>query len=267
MTADPAPDLAFDAALTRRVFAILAATVLRYFRVRVLGAEHVPRGRGLLVGCHSGVFAWDATCLIVAVHQATGRFTRNVGDRFFGTLGPLTDFLQRTGVVIGERAAVEQLLARDELVLVYPGGADDMLRPIWRRYQVAPNRGLKPGRGGYVKAALRTQSPIVPVACVGAEEIHGLVGHVPAVARLMGVPFFPLLASWFPLPARIYLRFGEPLRFSEPLEAADDQAVVDRLNRLVQDRLQALIDDTWRRRHGIYWSSYDDADGQGTVAG
>ncbi len=128
--------------------------MLAYFRVRVLDAEHIPSGRGLLVGCHSGVFAWDATCLVVAVHQATGRFTRNVGDRFFSGLGPLTGFLQRTGVVIGERDAVERLLARDELVLVFPGGADDMLRPIWQRYRLAPNRGLKPGNGGYVKAAL-----------------------------------------------------------------------------------------------------------------
>jgi 1-acyl-sn-glycerol-3-phosphate acyltransferase len=265
LTSAPGPP-PFDAALTDRIFSVLAATVLRYFRVRVLGTEHVPAGRGLVVGCHSGVFAWDATCLVVAVHRATGRFTRNVGDRFFATLGPMADFLRRTGVVIGERASVEALLERDELVLVYPGGAEDMLRPIWRRYRLARNHGFKPGHGGYVKAALRTRSPIVPVACVGTEEIHGLLGHVPALARLLAVPFFPLVASALPLPARIYLRFGSPIRFVEPPEAADDQAVVDRLNDFVQDRLQALIDDTCRRRHGIYWSAYDDTDAPGAAA-
>jgi 1-acyl-sn-glycerol-3-phosphate acyltransferase len=180
-----------------------------------------------------------------------------VGDRFFATLGPVTSFLQRTGVVIGERESVEQLLAQDQLVLVFPGGADDMLRPIWRRYQLAGNRGLKPGRGGYVKAALRTRSPIVPVACVGTEEIHVMLGNVPALARLLGVPFFPIVASPLPLPARIYLRFGRPITFTEPPDAADDQPTVDRLNRLVQHELQALIDDTRRRRHGIFWSRYD----------
>jgi 1-acyl-sn-glycerol-3-phosphate acyltransferase len=246
-----------DPRLTSRIFSVLDATVLRYFRVQVLDAEHIPRGRGLLVGSHSGVFAWDATCLVVVVHRLTGRFTRNVGDRFFDTLGPVADFLRRTGVVIGEPGAVEALLEHDELVVVYPGGADDMLRPVWRRYRLAPNRGFKVGHGGYVKTALRTRSPIVPVACVGAEEVHGLIGHVPPLARLLGVPFFPLVASPFPLPAKIYLRFGRPIRFAEPPGAADDQATVDRLNRVVQRRLQALIDDTRRRRHGIYWSTYD----------
>ena len=254
----PADSGGFDPALAKRVFSVLAQTVLRYFRVRVLDAGHVPQGRALLVGCHSGVFAWDATCLIVAVHQATGRFTRNVGDRFFGTLGPVTDFLRRTGVVIGERGAVEELLARDQLVLLFPGGADDMLRPIWRRYRLAANHGLKDGRGGYVKAALRTRSPVVPVACIGTEEIHIMLGNVPSIARLIGTPFFPIVASPLPLPARIYLRFGPPIHLPEPPAAADDQPTVDRLNRMVQGRLQALIDDTRRRRRGIYWSSYDE---------
>jgi 1-acyl-sn-glycerol-3-phosphate acyltransferase len=247
----------FDPVLARRMFFLLSQTVLRYFRVQAIDVANIPPGRALIVGCHSGVFAWDATCLIVAIYRETDRFTRNVGHRFFATLGPMTDFLRRTGVVIGERDAVETLLGEDELVLLFPGGADDMLRPIWRRYRLAGNRGLKAGRGGYVKAALHTRSPIVPVACVGTEEIHMMLGDVPAMARLLGVPFFPIVASPLPLPARIYLRFGSPIRFTEPPEAADDQATVDRLNRLVQRRLQALIDDTRRRRRGIYWSCWD----------
>ena len=253
----PPDDRGFDPVVAKRMFFLLSQTVLRYFRVCALDTGYIPQGRGLLVGCHSGVFAWDATCVIVAVCQATGRFTRNVGDRFFARLGPMTDFLRRTGVVIGERASVEALLAQDELVLVYPGGADDMLRPIWRRYRLVRNHGLKPGCGGYVKAALRTRSPIVPVACVGTEEIHMMLGNMPALAHLLGVPFFPIVASPLPLPARVYLRFGRPIHFAEPPEAADDQATVDRLNLEVQRELQSLIDDTRQHRHGIYWSRYD----------
>jgi hypothetical protein len=142
--------------------------------------------------------------------------------------------------------------------LLFPGGADDMLRPVWRRYRLAGNRGLKPGHGGYIKASLRTGSPIVPVACVGTEEIHMMLGDMPALARLLGVPFFPIVASPFPLPARIYLRFGRPIRFAEPPAAADDQATVDWLNGMIQQKLQALIDDTRRHRRGVYWSRYDD---------
>jgi hypothetical protein len=134
-----------DPRLTERIFGVLASTVCRYFRVRVLDGGNIPAGRALLVGCHSGVFGWDATCLVVAVHQATGRFTRNVGDHFFLTLGPVARFLQATGLVPGSPGVVEETLERDHLVLLFPGGAADMLRPIWRRYRLAPHRGFAPG--------------------------------------------------------------------------------------------------------------------------
>lgn len=254
------PDEEFNPELTRWLFAVLERTVCRYFRVQVLGTDQLPPGRGLVVGCHSGVLPWDATCLVVALHRATGRFSRNVGDRFFEGLGAVGRLLRATGVVIGERGAVERLLEQGHLVVVFPGGADDMRRPIWRRYRLSPSRGLRPGRGGYVKAAIRTASPVIPVAIVGAEEIHLMLGDVPFFARLLGVPFVPIVASAWPLPARIYIRFGEPVRFAVPPEAADDQDLVDRLNREVQDRLQTLIDDTVRRRRGVYWSRWDGDD-------
>jgi hypothetical protein len=70
------------------------------------------------------------------------------------------------------------------------------------------------------------------------------------------MPFFPIVLSVLPLPARIYIRFGEPILLDAPPEAAADQAMVDGLNTHVLATLQALIDDTRRRRHGVYCSSY-----------
>ena len=104
-----------------------------------------------------------------------------------------------------------------------------------------PQKGFAPGCGGYVKVALRTRSPVVPVAIVGTEEVHYCLGDIPQLAEYLGVPFFPLVASLAPLPARIYIRFGEAIRFDVGPEAADDQAVVDRLNEHVRSALQALI--------------------------
>jgi len=123
-----------------------------------------------------------------------------------------------------------------------------------------PHKGYAPGRGGYVKVALVTRAPIVPLAVVGAEEAHMLLANVAPVARLLRVPFWPILASWLPLPVKLYVRFGAPIRFREGPEAAGDQAVVDRLNERVRQSVQSLIDDTVRRRHGIIWSVYDAAE-------
>jgi 1-acyl-sn-glycerol-3-phosphate acyltransferase len=247
----------FDPVTTRRIFLLLEQTVCRYFRLQVMDAGNIPTGRAMIVGCHSGVFAWDATCLVVAIYRHTGRFSRNLGDRFFGHLGSLTRLLRATGLVVGEPGLVEDLLEHEELLLVFPGGALDMTRPIWRRYRLVAHRGLAPGRGGYIKIALRTASPIVPVAVVGTDEIHLMLGDIPFMARLLGTPFFPVVASPLPLPARIYVRFGKPIDLEAPPDAAEDQDTVDRLNARVQGELQALLDDTVRHRRGIYCSTYD----------
>jgi 1-acyl-sn-glycerol-3-phosphate acyltransferase len=268
----PRDPLGFDPALAKRWFFVLDQTLGRYFRPTVLGAENLPAGRGLVVGCHSGVIPYDAACLVVAIRKHTGRFARAVGDRLFALSGAVERYLRACGAMIGDPAAVEAALGRDELVVVFPGGALDMCRPIWERYRVRAHRGFAPGRGGYVKAALRTGTPIVPVAIVGAEETHLMLGNVAPLARLLGVPFFPIVASTWPLPARIYLRFGEPIHLDASPGAVDVQSVVDRLNDEVRRALQTLIDDTVRHRRGIYWSTYvgDPArspiDGESSVA-
>jgi len=252
----PPDPLGLDPARAKRWFFVLDQTLGRYFRPTVLGAENLPAGRCLVIGCHSGVIPYDAACLVVAIRKHTGRFARAIGDRFFGRRAAVERYLRACGAMIGEPAGVEAALRRDELVVAFPGGALDMCHPIWERYRVRAHRGFAPGRGGYVKAALRTGSPIVPVAIVGAEETHLMLGDVAPLARLLGVPFFPIVASAWPLPAHLYLRFGAPIHLAGSAGAANVQSLVDRLNADVRQTLQALIDDTVRHRRGIYWSTY-----------
>ena len=254
----PPDDYGLDPVRAERAFVLLEQTIGRYFRMRVMGAEHIPAGRALVIGRHSGVLPWDAACLVPAIYRHTGCFSRNAGDALWGQFAPVARFLAAHGVVLGPAGQLEELLRRGEIVLLFPGGAADMRLPVWERYRVKPHKGFAPGRGGYIKIALRTQSPIIPVAIVGAEEVHMLLADIRPLARLLGWPYFPIVVSTLPLPARIYIRFGEPIRLDATPEAAADQGVVDRLNREVRAALQALIDDTRRRRCGIYWSSYED---------
>ncbi len=254
----PPQDDGLDPASAKRSFYLVEQTVCRYFRTQVLGTEHIPPGRALLIGCHSGVVPWDAACLVVALYQHTARFPRSAGDRFFARLPPIARFLAARGAVVGESRRLEEFLDDDHLVVLFPGGALDMARPFRERYRVKSHRGFARGRGGYVKIALRTRTPIVPVAIVGAEETHILLANLQPLARLFGMPFAPVVLTPWPLPARIYIRFGTPIHLDAPPEAAADQAIVDRLNTTVRTALQALIDDTRQRRSGIFWSSYDD---------
>ena len=260
----PPNERGFDPITTKREFFMIEQIAGRYFRATTMGAENIPDGRVVIVTCHSGVVPWDALLLVAEIYRLTGRFSWNAGHHFWGESAALKDQLVPTGMVLGGRADFEELLRRDEICTIFADAGEGNRRAYYLdsdRYKVKPQKGFAPGNGGYVKVALRTRSPIVPVAIVGAEEVHYCLGDIPQLAEYLGVPFFPLVASLFPLPARIYIRFGEAIRLAAPPEAANDQALVDRLNEHVRSALQALIDDTLRRRHGIYWSSYDAGDG------
>ena len=255
----PPDDRGFDAVTTKREYFLIEQILARYFRATTMGAENIPEGRVVIVASHSGVVPWDALLLVAEIYRLTGRFSWNAGHEIWGR-SRLKDLLVPTGMVLGGRAEFEELLRRDEMCMIFADAGQGNRHAYYLesdRYKVKPEKGFAPGRGGYIKVALRTQSPIVPVAIVGAEEVHYCLGDIPQLAEYLKVPFFPLIASLVPLPARIYIRFGEAIRLSAPPEAAGQQAVVDRLNEQVRLAFQALIDDTLRRRHGIYWSSYD----------
>jgi 1-acyl-sn-glycerol-3-phosphate acyltransferase len=265
----PPDERGFDPVTTKREFFMIEQIAGRYFRATTMGAENIPAGRALVVTSHSGVVPWDALLLVSEIYRLTGRFSWNAGHRLWGRNASVKNLLVPTGMVLGGRADFEDLLRRDELCMIFVDAGEGNRRAYYldsERYKVKPRKGFAPGCGGYVKLALRTRSPVVPVAIVGTEEIHYCVGEIPQLAEYLGVPFFPLVASLAPLPARVYIRFGEPIRFEAGPEAARDQVVVDRLNEQVRSALQALIDDTLRRRKGIYWSSYDTTDAPQGIA-
>jgi 1-acyl-sn-glycerol-3-phosphate acyltransferase len=101
-----------------------------------------------------------------------------------------------------------------------------------------------------VELALRTGSPIVPVAVVGSEEIYPKVGESGAIARLLGAPYFPLTPTfpWLgplgvvPLPSKWRIEFGEPIetaRFGP--EAAEDRSFVFELSEQVRETIQNKV--------------------------
>jgi len=254
--------LGFDQATAARWLSYVRTVLWPYFRPQVLGSENLPAGRALVVGCHSGVIPYDAACTLVAIHEATGRFAHAVGDYLFGRIGLVEDFLRRQGALVGRPELVEAALRGGNLVLLFPGGAKDMERPyLTQRYRVLRHRGFAPGRGGYIRIALRMRAPIVPLAVVGAEEAHLMIANLPAVARALAAPLFPLVLFPFPLPVKLYIRFGAPITLPGTPADADDQRKVDRLNEMVRRKVQGLIDDTVRRRRGLIFSSYQDGRG------
>ena len=80
----------------------------------------------------------------------------------------------RTGSVVGTRKNCIDLLQTGECVIAFPEGVRGMNKLIWERYQ------LQEFGHGFMRLALETDTPIVPIAVVGSEE------QAPAIANLRG---------------------------------------------------------------------------------
>ena len=166
----------------------------RWWRVKTTGIEHVPaHGRALLAGNHAGILPWDATMISFAIQREhpLPRFPRFLVLNWAFDLPFISVAMRKVGGVVASPYNAMQLLQRDELVAVFPEGVKGAGKPFSERYRLQ-----RFGRGGFVEMALRTGSPIVPVAVVGSEEIYPKLGESRAAARLVGAPYFPLTPTF-----------------------------------------------------------------------
>src|SRR5207245_3246785 len=95
--------------------------------------------------------------------------------------------LRRPGDAVGPPDGTRRLLERDELVLVFPEGVKGTGKPFKDRYRLR-----RFGRGGFVSTAIRAGAPIIPVSVIGSEEIYPMIGDASPVARMFGLPYFPV---------------------------------------------------------------------------
>ncbi|WP_243395167.1 lysophospholipid acyltransferase family protein [Nocardioides currus] len=248
----------FDSEVTERFFmAALRPIAEKWFRVEVRGVENIPTtGGALVVSNHSGTVPVDGLMTMLSVHDETGRFLRPLGADLVFRMPVVSTLARKGGATLACTEDAERMLSGGELVGVWPEGFKGIGKPFSERYRLQ-----RFGRGGFVSAALRTGVPIVPLSVVGAEEIYPLVGNIPSLARLFGVPylpitpFFPLLGplGLVPLPSKWLLEFGEPIRTDAYSAAeADDPMLVFNVTDQVRETIQQTLFSLLRQRQGVF---------------
>lgn len=247
-------EFGFDPELTEQaLLPVLRLLYHRWFRTELSGAEHLPAGGpALVVANHSGTVALDSLMLAVAVHQATAdRHLRLLGADFVFRTPVLSEVARKCGGTLACHPDAERLLRSGELVGVFPEGVKGVGKPYRDRYRLQ-----RFGRGGFVAAALRTGAPIIPVSIVGAEEIYPKVGDIPLLARLLGLPYFPVTPTfpWLgplgavPLPSKWLIEIGEPVETLEWVGQADDPLLVFNLADQVRESIQQTLHRLLERR-------------------
>ena len=252
-------DFGFDAQWTESFITLFKSLYRDYWRVETVGVEHVPAtGRALLVANHAGVLPWDGTMIKTAVfteHSHPRHVRALVASQFMG-MPVMSWFLRRTGQAVGHPDDTRRLLERDELVLVFPEGTRGTGKSFHDRYRLR-----RFGRGGFVATAIRARAPIIPVSVVGSEEIYPMVGDLRPLAKLLGLPYFPVTPFWpwlgplgmIPLPSKWRIQFHPPIEVADlPLAAAEDQHQVMALADEVRETIQRGVYDNLKLRRGVF---------------
>lgn len=234
------------------VMNVLRPLYKRWFRVEVRGIENIPdTGGALVVANHSGTIALDALMTQVAVHDEhpEHRHLRMLGADLVFALPFIGDVARKSGTTLAANPDAERLLSSGRLVGVWPEGFKGIGKPFSERYKLQ-----RFGRGGFVSAALRTRTPIIPCAIVGAEEIYPIIGNMPTLARMLGLPYAPITPTWpllgplglVPLPSKWIIEFGAPIPTDELGDGgAEDPMLVfdltDQVRETIQQTLYSLL--------------------------
>lgn len=253
LTATGVDHFGMDPAWTKYALAGAAVLHRKYFRTTVHGAANIPASRVLLIANHSGQIPVDAALIGASLFMDVEppRFMRAMVEKWTQTLPFVSLLFSRVGQVVGVPENAKHLLDRDEALLVFPEGARGINKPFSRRYQLC-DFGL-----GFMRLAIETKTPIVPVAVVGGEEQYISVGNFESAAKLLRMPTFPLIPQMLipggqlPLPTKYRIYFGEPMRFGG--DPDDDDAVIEEKVFAVKSTIQSMLNRGLKERKSIFF--------------
>jgi len=234
-----------------------------WFRMEIEGWENIPEPPVLLIGIHSGApFVWDAWTIGAAWwrHFGTTRTVHGTAHDALMAFPVLGSYFRRMGVLPAAPDSIAAALAAGHDVALWPGGERDSLRPWIQR-----DEAILAGRSGFVKLAIRSGVPIVPIATVGGPDSMPVLATGQRLARLLKLDklarlkTFPiaLQAPWgispallpeIPLPTKIRTAFGPPIQLDRDPDRAEDAEYVQASYEQVQSSIQSEMNRLARRR-------------------
>lgn len=224
-----------------------------YFRAESFDVDRLPPGRVLLVSNHSGQLPFDGMMIGASLflEAEPPRIMRSMVEKWTQTLPFVSTTYARLGQVVGVPENARRLLDQGEAILVFPEGTKGISKSFKDRYKLA-DFGL-----GFLRLALATRTPVVPIAVVGAEEQYVSLGNLPKVARLLHMPSFPVVPQFLipgmqmPLPVKYRIYYGEPLSFEG--DPDDDDAIIEEKVGRVKAEIARMIERGLKERQGVFF--------------
>lgn len=244
----------FSPARARQLALISAALYRYYFRTETHGIGSVPAGRVLIIANHAGQLPADAMVLgsALLLEAQPPRLARGMAEYWVSHLPWVSVWAARSGAMVGTRANCIQMLENGECVMAFPEGVRGLNKLYRERYRLQ-RFGL-----GFMRLALETQTPIVPVGIVGSEEQQPSFANLEGLARRLRMPALPITLGFpwlgplglLPLPVKYHLHFGEPMRLSGDPQGEDREleGLVESVRREIEKLIRRGLDE----RRGIF---------------
>jgi 1-acyl-sn-glycerol-3-phosphate acyltransferase len=232
-----------------------AALLYRYyFRVETFDIDRLPEGAFLLVGNHAGQLPFDGAMLGTALllEAEPPRIARPMGEYWIPSIPFFNIIAARAGAMVGTPSNCIHMLENGECVIVFPEGVRGMNKLFSQRYELQ-RFGL-----GFMRLALETGVPIVPVGIVGSEEQQPGFANLERLGGLLGMPAFPITLGFpwlgplgmLPLPVKYRIYFGKPLHFDG--HPSEEDAVIEGKVEQVKDAIREMLERGRRERAGVF---------------
>ena len=214
----------------------------RYFRVEVEGYENIPkRGAAVIAPNHSGFTGLDALLMAHLIYKNLRRIPRVLTHKFW-FLTPATSVpAQKLGFTEATFDNGVNALERNNLVIIFPEGEQGNFKPSSEKYR------LQEFKTGFIRMAIRTQSPIIPTLVIGAEEAHINLSTLRLSKFLRGT-VLPIPLNPIPLPTKWKIVFLPPVSLPYEKDAADDTELVKDVASDLQEKMQEALTAEVQRR-------------------
>lgn len=249
--------LGLDPVIAEMLWHLFNYLYFDYFRVEVQGIENVPPAGGAVLACNHGGAAipYDAVMLQMAVanEAVPPRRVRVTATEIFNMLPFFSHMYRKSGAAYAAPEDARWVLEHGYLLGVFPEGVHGFQKAGSEAYRLQ-----RFGRGGFVRLAMQTGTPIIPVAILGSEEVHPALFTSKRLAQLVKLVFpqqrIEEMAIWvnpLPLPVRWHIRFLEPIDLGPPAGRPDRLTVLE-TSEMVRRRVQDTLDGMLRTRRRIF---------------
>lgn len=197
-----------------------------YFDPVFLNSDQLNMSKpALFVGNHTLYGLLDVPLFVEHIREQHGIHLRSLGDRMHFHIPVWKDILTKGGMVLGSPENCHALMESGQSIIVFPGGAREVMRRKGEKYQLIWKK-----RTGFARLAIEHGYDIIPFASVGADDCFDIVVDANDIQnnstaqkvlsalklseKLRGGDILPPIPAGLgylpvPKPQRFYFSFGE----------------------------------------------------------